>query len=263
MTLAAVSLLGVGLFLWPFLGLDPPGELAALSLTVAGIAALVLVEHGTRRLDSGRLALLAALAAIEAALRLALVNGIGGFSPIFFLILVAGYAFGPSFGFLLGAFGLLVSAIVTGGVGPWLPYEMFAAGWVGVAAGTAGLIVRGRRATARPMVGARDIAALVVVAVVTGYAYGAVTDTWQWVIYYRDVPVIGWSPSLAPLDALVQFGRFYVATSLAWDTFRAVGDALAVFALAAPVLIALGRLRARLGFEIVPIPAGEAAAASE
>jgi len=57
-----------------------------------------------RRLDSGRLALLAALAAIDAALRLALVSGIGGFSPIFFLVLCAGYEFGGLVWFLVGAF---------------------------------------------------------------------------------------------------------------------------------------------------------------
>ena len=36
--------------------------------------------------------------------------------------------------FLLGVLTLLVSAILTGGVGPWLPYQMFTAGWVGLSA---------------------------------------------------------------------------------------------------------------------------------
>lgn len=140
--IALVSIAGLGLFLWPFLGLGLPPEVPAVAVTLAAVASLALIEAGTRRLDSGRLALLAALAAIDAALRLALVNGLGGFSPIFFLVILAGYEFGPSYGFLVGSFSLLVSALVTGGVGPWLPYETFALGWVGLSSGVAGAIVR-------------------------------------------------------------------------------------------------------------------------
>ena len=121
--IAVVSVAGLILFLWPFLGLGVTPEAPALAVTLASVAALALMEAGARRLDSGRLALLAALAAMDAALRLAMVNGVAGFSPIFFLVLAAGYEFGPSYGFLVGSFSLLVSAVVTGGVGPWLPYE--------------------------------------------------------------------------------------------------------------------------------------------
>jgi energy-coupling factor transport system substrate-specific component len=264
--IAVVSLAGALLFVWPFLGLGLPPEVPALTVTIGAVAGLALMEFGARRLDSGRLALLAALAAIDAALRLALVSGIGGFSPIFFLVIAAGYEFGVSYGFLVGAFSLLVSALVTGGVGPWLPYEVFAVGWVGASAGAAGTAVRllraanssgrpsssssGRRETWRP--DRVDIAALVVVAIATGFAYGALTDIWGWVAFYRGVSNIGWIPGLSPADTLAQFGRYYAVTSLGWDSFRAFGDALAIVVLGSPVLMSLGRLRARLGFEIVP-----------
>jgi energy-coupling factor transport system substrate-specific component len=203
-------------------------------------------------LDSGRLALLAALAAIDAALRLAVVNGVAGFSPIFFLVMAAGYEFGPSYGFLVGSFSLLVSALVTGGVGPWLPYETFAVGWVGVSAGLAGSFVRRIRPASESWLPRRvDISALLIVAVATGFAYGALTDIWGWVAFYRGVENVGWIPGMSPGASLAQFGRYYLLTSLAWDAFRAFGDAVAIFALGTPVLMALGRLRARLGYEIV------------
>ena len=32
----------------------------------------------------------------------------------------------------MGALTLFTSAIITGGVGPWLPGQMFVAGWVGM-----------------------------------------------------------------------------------------------------------------------------------
>jgi energy-coupling factor transport system substrate-specific component len=253
--IAFVSVAGLLLFLWPFLGLGLPPATPALAVTLASVAGLGLMEAGARRLDSGRLALLAALAAIDAALRLAMVNGVAGFSPIFFLVLAAGYEFGPSYGFLVGSFSLLVSAVVTGGVGPWLPYETFAVGWVGLSAGVAGAFVRGLRPARRSWLPSRlDIGVLIVVGVVTGFAYGALTDVYGWVAFYRGVENVGWIPGLPPAQTLAQFGRYYVLTSLAWDSFRAVGNAVAVLAFGAPVLMALGRLRARLGYEIVPAP---------
>jgi energy-coupling factor transport system substrate-specific component len=224
-------------------------------VTVAAVAALVLMEVGARRLDSGRLALLASLAALDAALRLAMVNGVAGFSPIFFLVMAAGYEFGPSYGFLVGAFSLLVSAVVTGGVGPWLPYETFAVGWVGMSSGVAGSLVRRVRPARKAWLPSRlDIGVLVFVAVVTGFAYGACTDIYGWVTFYRGVENVGWIPGMSAADSLAQFGRYYVLTSVVWDAFRAAGDSVAVLVFGAPVLMALGRLRARLGYEIVATP---------
>ncbi len=138
MRLAAVSAAGLALFLWPFTNLGAPGTAAAAAVSIGCVVALLAVETMSRRLDTRGLAVIAAIAAVDSALRLALVSGIGGFSPIFLLILCAGYAMGAEFGFLCGATTLLVSALVTAGVGPWLPYEMIAAGWVGAAAGLAG-----------------------------------------------------------------------------------------------------------------------------
>jgi energy-coupling factor transport system substrate-specific component len=233
-----VSAAGLVIFALPFTGLEAGGYLPLLGVAVAAVLVLGVVETATRRLDTRRLALLAALAAIDAGLRLALVSGIAGFSPVFFLILCAGYVFGPSYGFLVGTTSLLASAISTGGVGPWLPYEMFAAGWVGAAAGLA------RPRTAR-LPGWRDLAVLATVGLVLGYAYGAATDVWDWATFYRGVPDLGWTPGIAPAVALTRFLRFYAVTSLTWDTFRAVGNVVMVLALGLPILAALSRFRER------------------
>ena len=135
---ALISLPGLLLFLWPFLGSDLPASTPAWTLMLATVSALLLVEVGTRQLDSRGLALLAAIAAIDTVLRLAVIEGIGGFSPIYFLVLCAGYVFGSTYGFLAGALSILVSAMVGGGVGPWVPYQVFAIGWIGALAGLAG-----------------------------------------------------------------------------------------------------------------------------
>ena len=250
MTLVAVSILGAALFIWPFAVSSAPAPVVALSLALGTLAALAAVETAMRRLDARRFALLAAIAGIDAALRLVLVTGAGGFSPIFFLILATGYVYGPSFGFLCGATSLLASAVATGGIGPWLPYEMFGCGWTGAAAGIAGL---GRSSTP----GIRDIAVLAVVSVVAGYAYGALLDVWDWTTFYRGSPSFGFLPGAGTAVLLQRFGRFYLATSAVWDTFRAAGDALAVIVLGLPVLAALARVRSRLTFTVTgPDPRG-------
>jgi energy-coupling factor transport system substrate-specific component len=240
-----LSLAGLALFVWPFTGLALPTATAAMALTVAGLLALALIGIGTHQLDNRRLALLAVIAALDSALRLAVVTGIAGFSPVFFLILCAGFVFCPSFGFLAGAMALLTSAFITGGVGPWLPYEIFAAGWVGAAAGLIG--------GTRPAIpGRAAIAALATAGFILGYAYGAATDVYDWSVFYRGVPDLGWSSGMGAAEALSHFARFYVATSLAWDTFRAVGNAAMVLLLGPPVLAAMARFRLRMSLVVEP-----------
>jgi energy-coupling factor transport system substrate-specific component len=238
MRLAAITTAGAALFLWPFLGLGSPGTAAAAAVSMGCVAVLLAIEMMSRRLDTRGLALIAAIAAIDSALRLALVSGIGGFSPMFLLILCAGYAMGAEFGFLCGATTLLLSALVTAGVGPWLPYEMIAAGWVGAAGGLAGVGRRGQTPQRR------DVVVLAIVGVVSGFVYGAVMDVWDWT-FFRGAADFGYVAGLPPAANATRFAHFYVATSLAYDGFRAVGNAVLVALLAAPVLGGLARLRRR------------------
>ena len=102
--------------------------------------------------------------------------------------------------------------------------------------------------------GWRDVLVLAGVGAVMGYVVGALLDITDWVPVYRGNPSLGWLPGMDAGTSLLHFARFYLLTSLAYDTFRAVGNVVMVLALGAPVLGALGRLRARLTFEIVQSP---------
>src|SRR5258706_6966491 len=108
--IALVSLVGVALFAWPFAGSDLPASTPAWALTLATLAGLFVVETGTRQLDARGIALLAAIAAIDTALRLSVIVGIGGFNPISFLVLCSGLVVGPPFRVLAGAVSIPVSA---------------------------------------------------------------------------------------------------------------------------------------------------------
>ena len=243
--LVPVSILGAALFLWPFVAGGAPAAAVVLAITTGMVVVLAAVEAGTRRLDARRFALLVTVAAIDAALRLVLVIGVEGFTPFFFLVLVAGYVYGPSFGFLCGATSLLASAVATGGIGPWLPYEAIACGWVGMVAGFAGLPRRGAA-------GWGDVAVLAVVGAVTGFAYGALLDVWDWTTFYRGAAGFGFVPGLPPLDLVRRFADFYAVTSFVYDSFRAAGNAVLIVLLGLPVITALARVRDRFTVTILP-----------
>ena len=85
----------------------------------------MLAELTSGGLDAKAVAMLGVLAAVGAALR-PLGAGAGGIETVFFLLVLAGRVFGPGFGFVLGSTTLFASALITGGVGPWLPFQMLA-----------------------------------------------------------------------------------------------------------------------------------------
>src|SRR5258706_6268494 len=88
-----VSLAGLVLFCWPFIGSGLPANTPAWALSIGCVAGLLLVEAGTRELDSRAVALLAAISAIVTPFRLAGIQRIGGFQPHYFLVPLPGYHF--------------------------------------------------------------------------------------------------------------------------------------------------------------------------
>lgn len=230
---------------WPFLipaaqvssnhSAEAPFILAAL---VPLMLLLVLAQVTEGGLDTRALATLGVLSAINAVLRPALGAGTAGIEGVFFLLIIAGRAFGPGFAFLLGHLSFFASALLTAGIGPWLPFQMMVSGWVGLAAGL----------IPRRLKGKAELVAMVIVAVVTSYAYGALMNLWFWP-FITGTAVEGVATGSldyvpgAPLgENLVSFFWFTLFTSTAgWDTMRAVTTGLAVLVLGKPLLQVLRR----------------------
>lgn len=239
--LTGVTAAGLFLFIAPLLlGSRFPQAVLLFSALVA-VSALVVVAIAvqTHRLSTRLLAILAALVAVDAVMRLVIVIGLLGFSPIFFLIIAGGFALGPSFGFAIGAMTLLLSAVLTAGLGPWLPYQMLAAGWVGMGAGYLGRLTSG--STSRLGIGL-----LALYGAAAGLAYGMLLDLWEWPLLLNPAAsTLSWAPGLGLGELTHRFAGFYLTTSLVYDAFRAAGNLLLIAALGTPVVLALNRFRRR------------------
>jgi energy-coupling factor transport system substrate-specific component len=246
--LAIASVAGAVMFCWPlFLRTDPgpvahtPDAPLLFILIVPLVVAIVLASFGEGGMDSKALAMLGVLSAINAALR-PLGAGVAGIETVFFLLVLAGRVFGPGFGFVLGCTSLFASALLTAGVGPWLPFQMVASAWIGLGAGLLPRRVRGRA----------EIAMLVAYGVVAAYGFGMAMNLWSWpyaVGAGTDLSFVVGDP-LA--DNMHRFAVYWLTTSaLSWDTGRAVTNALAIVVLGPAVLATLRRASRRASFGAV------------
>ncbi len=244
LALALVSLVGVAAFGWPLLAhpgagighdADAPWLFAAL---LPLLILVLLAELSSGGVDAKAVAMLGVLGALGTALR-PFGAGVTGFNPMFVVLVLGGRALGPGFGFVLGATTMFSSALLTGGVGPWLPFQMLAAAWMGFFAGLL-----------PPAHGRRELAMLALYGALSGVAYGFLLNLWFWPFQ------TGTSSSLsflagAPLhDNLGRFLTYSVATSLGWDLIRGLGNALLVLAFGGPVLRALRRATRRAAFDV-------------
>ena len=258
-----VVAVGVGAFLYPFwlpadrLGAvahsgDAPLLAAAVGALVVG-AMLLEVRRGT--MNGALVAVMAVLAAAGGLLRL--LDLPGGGSGIFFLIVLAGAAFGARFGVLLGATAMAVSALVTGGVGPWLPFQMLTLAWMGGSAGALG------RVTAR-LPSAAEVALLAAFGWVWGFVYGAVMNLWFWPFAVGSGP-LAWHPGLSVGQTLAHYRAFYMATSFAWDAAGAVANAVLIALTGRAVLRSLRRVAVRLEpvVELDPLTVAQGPAAAQ
>lgn len=241
---AGLTLAGAAFFLFPFwapsvaghVTLEAAAETRTSLLLFSAAMALILLAiltEAQQGLTIHTIAMLGALIGLNTAIRLAdnLLPLPGGFSPVFLLIMLVGFVFGPRLGFLMGALTLLVSDPVTpGGLGPWTPYQMLAAGWAGM---TAALLPRRTPIWAVALLGAA-----------WGWLYGALTNLYFWP-YALAAPDLSWDPSLTTAEILARYGRYYLVTSLAWDTMRAMGNFLLIGLLGTSLVHVLERFRRR------------------
>lgn len=238
-------------FLWPFF-LDAHSPIhhvnnQIFSLAAVPIALIVLiVEISNQRLDAKSVALLGVLAAFTAALR-PMGAGAVGIEPMWFILILSARVFGPAFGFVLGILAMFVSAFITGGFGPWLAYQMFAAGWVGLGAGmlpqhVGKLRIRGKT----------EIAVLALYGIFASLLFGLMMDLQLWPWALGSHTQLSYVAGASIATNAHRFIIFHFASSMAWDVPRAFVTSILTVITAPAVLFAMRRTKRRASF-LTPI----------
>lgn len=239
--LAATSVVGALSFTWPLLAGEDSilAQNAAAPVVLAGVllgvVLVALVALGERSIDAKTVTMLGLLAAIGAVLR-PLSAGSAGVEFVFLFVILGGRVFGAGFGFALGSVTLFASALLTGGFGPWLPFQMLGASWIGMAAGL----------LPRRMRGAGELSCLAAFAAVSGFLYGQLMNLSFWPFAIGSGTGLSFQPAAPVWENLQRFALFSLTTSLGWDLMRAIVLAIGVSLLGRPVLSALRRT-ARVG----------------
>ncbi|AJF64970.1 ECF transporter S component [Streptomyces vietnamensis] len=246
--LALVSLVGVLAFCWPLFADagsavtshagDAPWLFAALLPLLVAVVVATIADCG---MDAKAVAMLGVLAAVGAALR-PLGAGTAGLEPMFFLMVLSGRVLGPGFGFVLGSVTMFASALLTGGVGPWMPFQMLSMGWFTMGAG----LLPG---SDRPR-GRAELLMLSAYGFVAAFAYGTVMNLQGWVLLQSPGSSgISFVPGAPLHENLVRFLAYVLATSLGWDLGRAALTVVLTLTVGGTLLRALRRATRRANFE--------------
>jgi energy-coupling factor transport system substrate-specific component len=246
--LVAISGVGVAAFLYPFLLSEVPQGASEVARTedaplifglLLSLALLAFViELAGARMNAKVVSVLAVVMVAAAALRIPTLPA--GANAFYFLVIAGAYVFGPRLGFLIGAGALFLSAFAVGGFGPWLPFQMFAAGWLGMSAGWLGLALE------RPLRRHKrvELCLLALFAGAWGFLFGAIMNLWFWP-FVAQGDSVSWRPGMGLGETLRHYWAFYLLTSAGWDGWRAVANVVIVLVAGRPTLDLLTRFRDR------------------
>ena len=237
-----INLLGLALFTWPlFLNVDETflrdlSQATWLAALLGICACLILVTQiNSRLLDSKSVAIVAVLVALISALRL-LGAGAVGIEPMWFLLILAARVFGAQLGLVIAILSMLVSGIITGGIGPWLPFQMLAAGWVAIGVGLLPNFSSLRV----------ERALLALYGAFTALVFGILMDLQLWPWLLGTDTQLSYLPGGSFSENLSRFFTFHFATALSWDLPRSIVTAALLLITAKPILGSLRRAKTRL-----------------
>ncbi|MBD3352275.1 MAG: ECF transporter S component [Candidatus Lokiarchaeota archaeon] len=158
-------------------------------------------------------------------------SGLPNIQPCSYLIICAGIVFGPLIGFIIGGNVAIISNIFVG-QGPWTIFQIFAWGSMGASTGIFYKISQRKGINYRPKKWA-----LAIFGFVWGFLFGWIMNLWSWLLYIHP-------------HTWVSFFTVNI-TSVYFDLFHAISNAVFLGVFAHPTLNILSRYRQRFQVKII------------
>lgn len=227
-------------FMWPFFvstrqAAHRAGWFFIVSTLISVLLILLLVANDD--LGSKNVAFLGVLSALVAALRPLGIGAIG-IEPMWFALILSARVMGPTFGFLLGALSMLLSALLTGGIGPWLSYQVFAAALIGCGVGMIPNRIRGKM----------EVALLAIYGAIAAEFFGIAMDLQFWPWALGGTTELSYQPGASFSVNFSHFITYHYISALAWDIPRATITVILIVIAGKPTLNALRRARHKAAF---------------
>jgi energy-coupling factor transport system substrate-specific component len=193
--------------------------------TAMVFAAPILAMHleFEKNATSKFIALIASLTAVNVVLRQA-IHGFGP-TPIFYTVILAGYVFGPTAGFMVGSSTIVASNFFVGGHGPWTLMQMSGLGLIGFFA------------SAIPKAKKHQKHMLAIYGLLSGIFYGLYTDVFSWLFFTS-------GHATASYFAIAAAGAPFTLS-------YGLGNLLLLFYLSKPALQVLERFKKTMSAEII------------
>lgn len=192
-----------------------------LFIFITAFVGIVIWYFERRRLSTKELAVIAVLAAIAALGRIPFV-AIPSAQPTTFIVIITGFVFGCTFGFLVGLTAAVVSNMFLG-QGPWTMVQVIAWGLCGISAGLLGKWV--------PKAGKLI---LIGFSFIWGYLYGWITNLWYWLAFVYPLTFSTW--------VYANVGSFW------FDSIHAAMNSLFMLILGADFIRILKRFKEKLTY---------------
>lgn len=200
------------------------GVISAIILFISFIYVFIVYEkHNTSIKEISLIATMAGLAGVSRVPFAAIPN----VQPTTFLVIISGYVFGPSFGFMVGAIATLISNSFLG-QGPWTPWQMISWGLAGFSAGILKKFVKYPfRIT------------ISIFAFCWGFIFDYIMNLWHWLFF------------VYPLN-LTSFIATYIA-SFYFDLMHALGNFAFAYLLGTDFINILSRFKDRIHYSEIPV----------
>ena len=154
-----------------------------------------------------------------------------GMEPMWFALILISRVMGLRLSIVLAISSMTLSALLTGGVGPWLPWQIFAAM---IIAGGTSLIPASLR-------GRRETLLLAAYGVVAAELYGLIMDLSFWPLALGSGTQLSFSSDISWSANAMRFLKYHFIGALAWDVPRAILTSTLILIAGPNVLFAIRR----------------------